>query len=358
MTSIPDFAAVRAEFALPTGFPPAVLADAAAAAAARPGRGPDRVDATDVALVTIDPPGSKDLDQAVGVARQGDGFRVTTPSPISARSCRPAGRWTARCAGEGRRSTCPTARCPCTRRCSRRTPRACCPTGRGPPCSGGSTSTARASRWRWRYAGPSSRPGHGSTTPGCRRTSTPAGSTPRSPRCRFSDRCGAPWPCAVGRSSSSCPSRRWSGRPGGPSPCAGAPRSRTGTPRSRCSRACLRPGSCSTPGSACCARCLRPSPTPLRSCAWWRAGWASSGPRRRRPPSSSRACRGTPRPPWPCGGRPAPCCAGPATPRSTARAARRRPTTPGTRGSGRRTRTSPPRCGDSSTGSAASCAWR
>jgi exoribonuclease R len=53
-----------------------VLADAAAAAAARPGPGPDRVDATDVPLVTIDPPGSKDLDQAVGVARQGDGFRV------------------------------------------------------------------------------------------------------------------------------------------------------------------------------------------------------------------------------------------------------------------------------------------
>ena len=51
------------------------------------------------------------------------------------------------------------------------------------------------------------------------------------------------------------------------------------------------------------------------------------------------------------------CCAGPATPRST-RAVRRRPPTPGTRGSGRRTRTSRPRCGGWSTGSAASCAWR
>ena len=70
----PDFAAVRAEFALPTGFPTDVLAEAAAAAAARPGG--DRIDATDVALVTIDPPGSKDLDQAVGVVRRGDGFRV------------------------------------------------------------------------------------------------------------------------------------------------------------------------------------------------------------------------------------------------------------------------------------------
>lgn len=82
----PDFSAVRTEFGLPGGFPPAVLAEAAAAAAARPGLGSgaswpdgspsDRVDATDVELVTIDPPGSKDLDQAVGVVRRGAGFRV------------------------------------------------------------------------------------------------------------------------------------------------------------------------------------------------------------------------------------------------------------------------------------------
>ncbi len=72
----PDFAALRVEFGLPDGFPPAVLAEAAAAAAVRPAAGPERVDATDVELVTIDPPGSKDLDQAVGVAPRGDGFRV------------------------------------------------------------------------------------------------------------------------------------------------------------------------------------------------------------------------------------------------------------------------------------------
>ena len=76
MAGLPDFAAVRAEFALPDGFPPDVLAEAATAAAARPGAGPERVDATDVELVTIDPPGSKDLDQAVGVVRTGRGFRV------------------------------------------------------------------------------------------------------------------------------------------------------------------------------------------------------------------------------------------------------------------------------------------
>jgi exoribonuclease R len=73
---VPDFGAVRAEFALPDAFPPAVLAEAARAAADRPGPGPGRRDATDVELVTIDPPGSKDLDQAVGVVRNGSGFRV------------------------------------------------------------------------------------------------------------------------------------------------------------------------------------------------------------------------------------------------------------------------------------------
>jgi exoribonuclease R len=76
MAVIPDFTAVRAEFGLPDGFPPAVLAEAAASAAVRPVAGPDRLDATDVELVTIDPPGSKDLDQAVGVTRRGAGYRV------------------------------------------------------------------------------------------------------------------------------------------------------------------------------------------------------------------------------------------------------------------------------------------
>jgi exoribonuclease R len=73
---VPDFAAVRAEFALPDAFPAAVLAEAARAAAERPGPGPARRDATDLELVTIDPPGSKDLDQALGVVRRGSGFRV------------------------------------------------------------------------------------------------------------------------------------------------------------------------------------------------------------------------------------------------------------------------------------------
>ncbi|GAA1849453.1 RNB domain-containing ribonuclease [Pseudonocardia ailaonensis] len=69
----PDFAAVRTEFALPSGFPPEVLAEAERAAAAPAG---ERADATEIPLVTIDPPGSKDLDQAVGITRTAGGFTV------------------------------------------------------------------------------------------------------------------------------------------------------------------------------------------------------------------------------------------------------------------------------------------
>lgn len=74
VTATPDFDAVRGEFDLPAAFPPAVLVEAESVASH--GAGPGRVDATDVELVTIDPPGSKDLDQALGVVRTDAGFRV------------------------------------------------------------------------------------------------------------------------------------------------------------------------------------------------------------------------------------------------------------------------------------------
>ncbi len=59
--------------ALPVSFPPEVEA-AAARAAANP-RLPE-LDRTDIALVTIDPPGSMDLDQAMCLERSGAGYRV------------------------------------------------------------------------------------------------------------------------------------------------------------------------------------------------------------------------------------------------------------------------------------------
>ncbi len=72
-----DFAALRAEFELPEGFPSEVLAEAEAVAGDPAEFAGGRVDATDLPFVTIDPPGSKDLDQATLIERTGSGgFRV------------------------------------------------------------------------------------------------------------------------------------------------------------------------------------------------------------------------------------------------------------------------------------------
>lgn len=72
-----DFGHIRSEFALPDGFAPRVIEEAEAAAARAVRELRDRADATAIPLVTIDPPGAKDLDQAVCVERrQGGGFRV------------------------------------------------------------------------------------------------------------------------------------------------------------------------------------------------------------------------------------------------------------------------------------------
>jgi exoribonuclease R len=70
----PDFAAIRAEFEVPEDVPADVLAEAERIAARPP---LPELDATDIELVTLDPPGSRDLDQAVHLAARGDGYRVT-----------------------------------------------------------------------------------------------------------------------------------------------------------------------------------------------------------------------------------------------------------------------------------------
>ncbi len=69
-----DFAAVREEAGVPDEFPAAVLAEADRVAAdpALPEH-----DATDLPLVTIDPPGARDLDQAVHLTRTAGGYRVS-----------------------------------------------------------------------------------------------------------------------------------------------------------------------------------------------------------------------------------------------------------------------------------------
>ena len=67
------FDAVRREFEVPESFPPEVLAEAqrAAAEAVLPER-----DETSIPFITIDPPTSKDLDQAMSIDRDGSGYRV------------------------------------------------------------------------------------------------------------------------------------------------------------------------------------------------------------------------------------------------------------------------------------------
>ncbi len=69
-----SFDAVRADLEVPPDFPAEVLAEAAEAAATP---SLPETDATDIPLVTVDPPGSRDLDQAVHLAARGDGYRVS-----------------------------------------------------------------------------------------------------------------------------------------------------------------------------------------------------------------------------------------------------------------------------------------
>jgi exoribonuclease R len=70
----PDFAAIRVEVAVPEEFPPEVVAEAERRAAEPP---LPELDATDVPLVTLDPVGSRDLDQAVHLAATANGYRVS-----------------------------------------------------------------------------------------------------------------------------------------------------------------------------------------------------------------------------------------------------------------------------------------
>ncbi len=69
-------ARIRATLEVPADFDPAVLA-AAAAADRHPERDAGYQDRTELELVTIDPPGSRDLDQAMHLTRTAAGYRVS-----------------------------------------------------------------------------------------------------------------------------------------------------------------------------------------------------------------------------------------------------------------------------------------
>lgn len=73
-----SLAALRDELDIPDDYPPEALAEAerAASSSAVDGSDADRADMTDIRFHTIDPPTSRDLDQAMHLERSGDGFVV------------------------------------------------------------------------------------------------------------------------------------------------------------------------------------------------------------------------------------------------------------------------------------------
>lgn len=68
------FDRAREELGVRRGFPPEVLAEAEAAARRGPAEDTERVDLLEVPFVTIDPPGSRDLDQALHFEETGEGL--------------------------------------------------------------------------------------------------------------------------------------------------------------------------------------------------------------------------------------------------------------------------------------------
>ncbi len=82
----PSWDALRAELEVPETFPPEVLAEAAAAHPALP-----ELDLCDIAFLTIDPPGSVDLDQAMALEQRHGGYRIRYAIADVAAFVRPGG---------------------------------------------------------------------------------------------------------------------------------------------------------------------------------------------------------------------------------------------------------------------------
>jgi exoribonuclease R len=100
---------LRANLGVPRDFPREVAAEAdrAAASPALPSR-----DRTDLPFITIDPPGSTDLDQAVHLARAGDGFVVHYAIADVAAFVRPGGAIDGEAHRRGQTLYAPTSRTP------------------------------------------------------------------------------------------------------------------------------------------------------------------------------------------------------------------------------------------------------
>ncbi len=103
------FEEIRRELEIPERFPPEVVAEAleAAGTVALPER-----DETAVPFVTIDPAGSMDLDQALFLERQGDGYRVRYAIADVPAFVRPGGAVDEEARRRGQTVYCPDTRVP------------------------------------------------------------------------------------------------------------------------------------------------------------------------------------------------------------------------------------------------------
>nr|WP_202627703.1 RNB domain-containing ribonuclease [Cellulomonas sp. APG4] len=103
-------ARIRAEHEVPVEFSGAALEEAATAATAAPSR--ERRDLTGLPFVTLDPPGSTDLDQAMHLERRGSGFRVRYAIADVGAFVRPGGALDAAAHARVQTVYCPDTRVP------------------------------------------------------------------------------------------------------------------------------------------------------------------------------------------------------------------------------------------------------
>ena len=105
---------IHGELDVSPAFPPEVEATAATAAGSP--RLPD-LDRTDVPFVTIDPPGSRDLDQALHLSRNGSGYVVEYAIADVAAFVTPGDPVDLEAHRRGETLYGADSRCRCTRRC-------------------------------------------------------------------------------------------------------------------------------------------------------------------------------------------------------------------------------------------------
>jgi exoribonuclease R len=104
---LPLFARVRVDLGVPVDFPADVVAEAGGVKPAPPSR-----DETALPFVTIDPPGSMDLDQALHIERLAGGFRVLYAIADVAAFVRPGGAIDGECHRRGETLYSPDIRTP------------------------------------------------------------------------------------------------------------------------------------------------------------------------------------------------------------------------------------------------------